>query len=220
MSALLQPAKNSLLNLIVPLESALEFVEDDLPEIAFREIKKDLSNLIGQLIELSATFSAGRLLREGLKVTLVGRPNVGKSSVFNSLVSLDRAIVTDIPGTTRDSLSETISIQGVPVLLTDTAGLRVSEDIIESLGVERTRRIIADADLVIVVIDGSQPQMPEDQEILIDIATSPHIVAVNKCDLASFKQNKLVLGDERATTIISVSSKTVAGLDSLRTSIL
>ncbi|TMC19160.1 MAG: GTP-binding protein, partial [Chloroflexi bacterium] len=106
------------------------------------------------------------------------------------------------------------------VLLTDTAGLRVSKDIIESLGVERTRRIIADADLVIVVIDGSQPLMPEDIEILIDITNSPHIVAVNKCDLASFKQNKLVLGDERATAIISVSAKTGAGLDSLRTAIL
>jgi tRNA modification GTPase len=220
MSALLQPAKNSLLNLIVPLESSLEFVEDDLPEIAFREIKKDLSNLISQIIELSATFSAGRLLREGLKVTLVGRPNVGKSSVFNNLVNSDRAIVTDIPGTTRDSLSETISIQGVPVLLTDTAGLRVSEDIIESLGVERTRRIIADADLVIVVIDGSQLLMSEDLEILNDITNSPHIIAVNKCDLASFKQNELVLGDEKATAIISISAKTGAGLDSLRTAIL
>jgi tRNA modification GTPase len=220
MSALLQPAKNSLLNIIVPLESSLEFVEDDLPEIAFREIKTDLLNLINQVTRLSSTFGAGRLLREGLKVTLAGRPNVGKSCLFNSLVGSDRAIVTDIPGTTRDSLSETVSLDGIPVLLTDTAGLRVSEDIIESLGVERTRRIIVDADLVVVVIDGSQLLMPEDREILIDIADSPHIIAINKCDLLSFKQNEFDLRDEKATAIVNVSAKTREGLDSLRTAIL
>jgi tRNA modification GTPase len=220
MSALLQPAKSSLLNIIVPLESALEFVEDDLPEIAIRELNSNLLNLIDQLTNLSSTFSAGRLLKEGLKVTLVGRPNVGKSSIFNDLVASDRAIVTDIPGTTRDSLSETISLQGVPVLLTDTAGLRVSEDIIESLGVERTKRLIADADLVVMVIDGSQPLMLEDQEILADIADRPHIVAINKCDLVSFKQNELNLGDRKATSILNISAKTGAGVDSLRAAIL
>jgi tRNA modification GTPase len=220
MSALLQPAKDFLLNIIVPLESSLEFVEDDLPEIAFREIKTNLSNLINQVTGISSTFSAGRLLREGLKVTLAGRPNVGKSSLFNSLVELDRAIVTDIPGTTRDSLSETVSLQGVPVLLTDTAGLRVSEDIIESLGVERTRRIIADADLVIVIIDGSQPLMTEDREILIDMADKPHIIAINKCDLLSFEHNGLDLKDEKASAIVNVSAKTRAGLDLLCTAIL
>lgn len=219
-SALLQPAKDSLLNIIVPLESSLEFVEDDLPEIAFRQIKTDLLNLINQITELSSTFSTGRLLKEGLKVTLVGRPNVGKSSLFNALVGLDRAIVTHIPGTTRDSLNETISLQGIPVLLTDTAGLRVSEDIIESLGVERTRRIIADADLVVVVIDGFQPLMAEDREILNDIADSPHIIAINKCDLLSFKQNELDLRDQKANAIVNVSAKTREGLDSLRTAIL
>jgi tRNA modification GTPase len=220
MSKLIQPAKDSLLNIIVPLESSLEFVEDDLPEIAFRKIKTDLLNLISQITGLSSTFSAGRLLREGLKVTLAGRPNVGKSSLFNALVELDRAIVTDIPGTTRDSLSETVSIQGVPILLTDTAGLRASEDIIESLGVERTRRIIADADLIIVIIDGAQPLMAEDREILIDIADRPHLIAINKCDLLSLEQNKLDLRDEKAGAIINVSAKTREGLDSLCMAIL
>jgi tRNA modification GTPase len=220
MSRLIQPAKDSLLNIIVPLESSLEFVEDDLPEIAFREIKTDLLNLINQVTGLSSTFSAGRLLREGLKVTLAGRPNVGKSSLFNALVELDRAIVTDIPGTTRDSLSETVSIQGVPVLLTDTAGLRASEDIIESLGVERTKRIIADADLIIVIIDGAQPLMAEDREILIDIADKPHLIAINKCDLLSFEQNKLDLRDEKASAIINVSAKTREGFASLCMAIL
>lgn len=215
MSALLQPAKNALVDIIVPLESSLEFVEDDLPEVAFRGITTDISKLIDELAKLSETFRAGRFLKEGLKVSLVGRPNVGKSSLFNKLVMSDRAIVTDIPGTTRDSLSETISLQGIPVLLTDTAGLRASEDIIESLGVERTRRVIADADLVVVVIDGSQPLMPEDYEVLNNVADKPYLIAVNKSDLGPFQPNNLNFEDQKATSITSVSAKTGAGLNAL-----
>jgi tRNA modification GTPase len=220
MSALLQPFKDTLLNIIVPLESSLEFVEDDLPNVAFNEIRAKLSNLINQIIELSTTFNTGRLLKDGLRVTLVGRPNVGKSSLFNRLVASERAIVTDIPGTTRDSLSETLSLQGIPIQLTDTAGLRVSRDPIESLGVERTRRVMAEADLVVIVIDGSQPMMPEDQEIIIDIVDIPRIIAVNKCDLVPFNPSNLNLRDTSVIPVVGVSAKTGLGLDSLRHAIL
>jgi tRNA modification GTPase len=147
LSSLLQPIKEALLEIIVPLESSLEFVEDDLPDVAVDRISQKLSDLINQLEKLAATFRAGRLLRDGLKVTLVGRPNVGKSSLFNSLLVADRAIVTSVPGTTRDTLSEVINIKGIPVLLTDTAGVRSADDEIEALGVERTRRAMADANL-------------------------------------------------------------------------
>lgn len=219
LSAYLQPIKDVLLDIIVPLESSLEFVEDDLPEISINQIKIKLSGLLKKLEELIATFSTGRLLRDGLKVALVGRPNVGKSSLFNGLLASDRAIVTDVPGTTRDSLSETIILNGVPVLLTDTAGVRESKDAVESLGVERTRRAIADADLVIVVLDGSQLLTKEDREVLNEVERSSYIIALNKCDLTSFKDSEIHLNNKRVVAL-SVSAKTGMGFDALRTAIL
>jgi tRNA modification GTPase len=217
LSARLQPIKDALLDIIVPLESSLEFVEDDLPEVAVNTVKVKLVALIKDIEALASTFRSGRLLREGLRVTLAGRPNVGKSSVFNKLLLADRAIVTDIPGTTRDSLSEPISLRGVPVLLTDTAGVRASADRIEALGIERTRQAMADADLIVVVLDGSEALTGEDEEIFSDVAQSLHIVALNKSDLDSFHPN----GYERdGAPVIAISAKTGAGLDDLRAAIL
>jgi len=219
LSARLQPLKDALLDIIVPLESSLEFVEDDLPEIAADAIKEKLTSLILEIETMASTFSSGRLLRDGLRVTLAGRPNVGKSSVFNKLSLVDRAIVTDVPGTTRDSLSELISLEGIPVLLTDTAGVRDSVDRIETLGIERTRRAMADADLIVLVLDGSQPLTREDQDVFDEVAESPHIIALNKSDLDSFNLN----GFERiseASPLIAVSAKTGAGLEALRAAIL
>ncbi|HEX8136421.1 MAG TPA: tRNA uridine-5-carboxymethylaminomethyl(34) synthesis GTPase MnmE [Pyrinomonadaceae bacterium] len=219
LSARLQPIKEALLDIIVPLESSLEFVEDDLPDVAFATLKVKLAALIGELETLSNTFRSGRLLREGLKVTLAGRPNVGKSSVFNSLLAADRAIVTDVPGTTRDSLSEVISLQGVPVLLTDTAGVRASADKVESLGIERARRAMADADLIVVIVDGSEPLTSEDEEVFADVAASPHIIALNKSDLDSFAHNGFKVNGE-GSPVVHISAKTGAGLEALRAAIL
>lgn len=216
LSSYLQPIKEALLDIIVPLESSLEFVEDDLPDIAISRINANLSALIEKIDRLAATFRSGHLLKDGLKVTLAGRPNVGKSSVFNGLLSSERAIVTDVPGTTRDSLSEVISIEGVPVLLIDTAGIRTTDDKIENLGVERTRRAIADADLILVILDGSELLTDEDKEVIAEVQHLPHLVALNKADLESFKLNGL-LND---IPVIPVSAKTGAGLDDLRTAIL
>jgi tRNA modification GTPase len=219
LSARLQPTKDALLEIIVPLESSLEFVEDDLPQIALERISLQLTNLIRSLDELATTFRAGRLLKDGLKVALVGRPNVGKSSVFNRLLASDRAIVTEIPGTTRDSLSELLNIDGVPVLLTDTAGMREANDPVEHLGIERTRRAIADADLVLFVLDGSQPLADEDEAIFTDIAESKYLIVLNKSDLESF--NKLIcdgIGDNSKR--VAVSAKTGEGLGVLRAAIM
>ena len=136
--------------------------------------------------KLANTFSRGRLIREGLKVTLVGRPNVGKSSLFNSLLGRSRAIVTEVPGTTRDTITESIALDGVPVILTDTAGLRLSDDRIESIGIDKTKREAADSDVLIVVIDGAEPLTDDDRTVLKDVAGQPHIVAINKSDLPTF----------------------------------
>ena len=219
LSTRLQPIKDFLLDIIVPLESSLEFVEDDLPEIAFNHLNERFSELLQNLHDLTSTYRAGRLLRHGLRITLVGRPNVGKSSIFNSLLAHDRAIVTDVPGTTRDSLSELISLQGIPVWLTDTAGVRVSADMIESLGVERTRRAVADADLAILVLDGSQPLTREDEEVFTEVSETPHLIALNKCDLDSFKPD--IFGSaNKHFSVVAVSAKTGAGLEDLRAAIL
>ncbi|MFL6207742.1 MAG: tRNA uridine-5-carboxymethylaminomethyl(34) synthesis GTPase MnmE [Pyrinomonadaceae bacterium] len=217
-SVRLQPIKDTLLDIIVPLESALEFVEDDLPKIMLERIGEQLSNLIQRLEALAVTFRSGRLLKEGLKVALVGRPNVGKSSVFNSLLRSDRAIVTAIPGTTRDSLSELISIQGVPILLTDTAGVRPSDDPIESIGIERTRRAMADADLVVLVLDGAQALTEEDCYILAEVRKNKYLIALNKSDLQTFAASNL--DDLNLAGYISISAKTGAGLDDLRVALL
>ncbi|MBD0369376.1 MAG: tRNA uridine-5-carboxymethylaminomethyl(34) synthesis GTPase MnmE [Pyrinomonadaceae bacterium] len=218
LSNYLQPIKDALLDIIVPLESSLEFVEDDLPDVAVGRITQSLSELTEKVERLTATFRAGHLLKDGLKVTLAGRPNVGKSSVFNSLLSSERAIVTDVPGTTRDSLSEVVSIEGIPVLLVDTAGVRTTEDKVENLGVERTRRAIADSDLILVILDGSEPLTVEDKEVLAEVGDLPHLLAVNKSDLESFSLNGLLA--EASVPVIPISAKTGAGLDELRGAIL
>jgi tRNA modification GTPase len=218
----LTPAKEELLEIIVRLESSLEFVEDDLPAIAAETIITSLEKLSADLSRLRSTFSTGKLLRDGIRVALVGRPNVGKSSLFNSLVGHGRAIVTSIPGTTRDTLTESIGINGIPVMLTDTAGIRTSTDEIETIGVERAKREAADADLLIVVIDGSESLRDEDRFVLKEVASMRHVVALNKSDLRTFSTANFSEGKaaSRCSAVISVSAKSDAGLEALRTAIL
>lgn len=213
LSARLQPIKDTLINIIVLLESSLEFVEDDLPAITLAQISEQLASLTQRLDELANTFGSGRLLKEGVKVVFVGRPNVGKSSIFNALLEIDRAIVTDIPGTTRDSLSELVNMQGVPVLLTDTAGVRTSPDVIESIGIERTKLAMADADLIILVLDGTQSLTVEDLNLLADVRNSKYLIVLNKNDLAAFSLN--ILDGFKNADIVSLSAKTGTGLDTL-----
>lgn len=218
----LTPVKEQLLEIIVLLESSLEFVEDDLPAVASQKIIESLKTLEIDLSRLRSTFSTGRLLRNGIRVALLGRPNVGKSSLFNMLVGHGRAIVTGIPGTTRDTLAESIGVDGFPVLLIDTAGIRRSVDEIESMGVERARREAADADLLIVVIDGSEQLRDEDRFVLAEVSELRHIVALNKSDLPSF--STVTFDQQRSSAnrsaVVTVSAKSEAGLASLRTAIL
>ena len=219
----LQPAKDELLRIVVRLESSLEFVEDDLPQLEQDEILRALSSLRSDLRSLADTFVRGRLLHEGLKVALVGRPNAGKSSLFNSLLGHDRAIVTEVPGTTRDTISEPVGWDGIPVTLIDTAGMRETTDQVELLGVARTRRAAADADLIVIVLDGAQPLTAEDRLVLDDAANKRHVVALNKSDLPNFSsqqvQNK-VDGINGQSTTIAVSALTQDGIAQLRAAML
>ena len=218
LSNTLQPIKDELLEVIVRLESSLEFVEDDLPAVEYDHISNALQNIRLRLARLTETFGRGRLIREGIRVTLVGRPNVGKSSLFNSLLGHSRAIVTSIPGTTRDTISEAIVLGGMPVLLTDTAGLRTSSDEIETIGIDRTKREAADSDLVIVVMDGSEALTSEDRRVLSEVSNQRHVVAMNKSDLPTFDAQRTQAGSHDPG--IPVSARTNAGLEQLRTAIL
>lgn len=211
----LQPIKDELLDIIVLLESALEFVEDDLPKYQIDITKQKLSEISGKLEKMAGTFKAGKLLREGLKVALVGRPNVGKSSLFNALLGQDRAIVTEIAGTTRDQLHEKFTINDIPISLIDTAGLRETSDTVESIGVERAKRAMADADLVIVLLDGSENLTSEDKEILSQTENLNRFIAINKNDL---QQNNLNLNSR--SKIIYISAKTGENLEVLKNAII
>jgi tRNA modification GTPase len=217
LSNALDPFKQKLIEVIVLLESALEFVEDDLPAPQVNQLDETLVSVIAGVNRLSQSYSAGRLLQDGARVAITGRPNVGKSSLFNSLVRSERAIVTDVPGTTRDTLSELIDISGVPVVVTDTAGLRETSDNVETLGIERTHRAMGDADLVLVVLDGSTEVGPEDRELLDRTAETRRIVVWNKSDLPAFRSSSRCVPGVEA---INVSARTGEGLPNLHSAIL
>lgn len=216
----LQPIKSELLNVIVILESALEFVEDDLPATQAATIRNRLSHLSIQVGEIADTFKAGTLIREGLRVALVGRPNVGKSSLFNALLGSERAIVTDIAGTTRDQLHERFTIGDIPISLIDTAGLRETDDTVEIIGVERSRRTMADADLVLVMVDASEDLTDEDREIIASVQEQPHLVVVNKIDLQHETASLESKIDDKSPKFVHISAKTGEGLDELQKAIV
>lgn len=225
----LQPIKDELLDVIVILESALEFVEDDLPETQGESIKTKLGEIAKEIDKIAATFKAGKLIRDGLRVALVGRPNVGKSSLFNALLGSDRAIVTDIAGTTRDQVHERFTIGDIPISLIDTAGLRDTTDTVESIGVERSRRTMADADVVLVLLDAAEDLTTEDQEIIDSVRDVPHLIVLNKSDkpeaisvselTSTFIRKASNLREAHGPKIIATSAKTGSGLDQLQLAI-
>jgi len=222
----LQPIKDDLLNVIVVLESALEFVEDDLPEVQAEGVKTKIAAIAAEIERLASTFKAGRLIREGLRVALVGRPNVGKSSLFNALLGSDRAIVTEIAGTTRDQVHERFTIGDIPISLIDTAGLRETTDMVESIGVERSRATMADADIVVVMLDASVQTSDEDREILASVKDLNYIVALNKIDkVPSTDVDRIVAAENSSLAylrerLIPLSAKTGEGLDDLKHNIV
>jgi tRNA modification GTPase len=179
------PFKEKLLELIALMEAGIDFAEDDVSVAAAAEIAARIEPIRDGLAQLAASFQYGSLVAGGLKLAIVGRPNVGKSSLFNRLLEQDRAIVTEIPGTTRDLVSETAAIGGIPVKLYDTAGIRVSTETVESLGIERSFQAMADADLTLVVVDGSEP-LEEADRALIERAQRQgrYLLVANKRDLA------------------------------------
>jgi tRNA modification GTPase len=205
----IRPIKEQLVELIALLEAGIDFAEDDISVAPSAEILRRLNPIADALAALAATFDYGKLVHAGITLAIVGRPNVGKSSLFNRLLKQDRAIVTDIPGTTRDLVSEVAAIQGIPVRFVDTAGIRAGQDLVETLGIERSYQAMADADVTVVVVDLSAPMDAEDVA-LIDRAKlqGRWILVGNKSDLprASSPQDDF----------IAVSALTGDGIELLR----
>ena len=226
------PAKQQLLELIALLEAGIDFAEDDLAVAPQSEITRRIDQIRPALSELEATFAHGRILHDGLTMAIVGRPNAGKSSVFNALVERDRAIVTAIPGTTRDTVTERIALGGIPLELVDTAGLREAADEVERLGIARSREALADAAIVLIVIDasaiGPAGALHEEERRLVDaVQGRSALIALNKHDLVAHAPD---LTGQDATdenvlegidlTVIETSAVTGEGIAELREAIL
>ena len=183
LSRRVQPAKQKLVELIALLEAGIDFAEDDVEVTPDEEIVTRMDTIAGELSELARSFEHGRMVHAGLRLAIVGRPNVGKSSLFNRLLERERAIVTATPETTRDLVTDRLSLGGIPVELVDTAGLREAKDEAEAIGVRKTREILAEADVVMVVLDASVPLRDDEGELIASLAGRRALVVHNKSDL-------------------------------------
>lgn len=198
--------RDRVLPLLAHVEVGLDHSDEDHPFLPPAELEKACAEVLTLIETLLASARLGKILREGLRVAIVGRPNVGKSSLLNALLKEDRAIVTPIPGTTRDTLEESVNWDGIPVVLTDTAGLREGLlDPVEKIGMDRARRAVEGSDMVLAVFDGTQQRTDEDDKVLKLIKGKTHLKLLNKCDQPSLRQE----GDLR------ISAKTGTGLDQL-----
>jgi tRNA modification GTPase len=208
----IRPAKEQLVELIALLEAGIDFAEDDISVAPVQEILVRLDSIEQALAALASTFDYGKLVHSGITLAIVGRPNVGKSSLFNRLLEQDRAIVTDIPGTTRDLVSEVAAIHGIPVKFVDTAGIRAGQDMVETLGIERSYQAMADADVTLVVVDLAAPIHPDDLALIEHARRQGRWILVgNKADLPR--------ASELAGDFIAVSALTGEGIEGLRESI-
>ncbi len=211
------PIKQSLVDLIALLEAGIDFAEDDVDVAPQSEIAGRIDALTPPLTALEASFARGRIVHDGLTLAIVGRPNAGKSSLFNLLVERDRAIVTATPGTTRDTVTERISLDGIPLELVDTAGLRESLEEAEQLGIRRSREALADASLVLVVLDATQTLNEEEHRLLAAVQGRPALAAINKSDLTRME---LSAGELAGIPAVQTSALTGQGVPELRDRIL
>lgn len=175
--------RDKILAMIAHLEAAIDFPEDDIEEVTAQDVKKMAVEELQAVDHLLASAHTGMILREGLQTVIIGKPNVGKSSLLNAMLRQKRAIVTDVPGTTRDSIEEFVNIKGVPLKIIDTAGIRDTQDVVEKIGVEKSRALLLKADLVLLMLDASQPLSAEDRELLSLLAEQKTVVILNKTDL-------------------------------------
>ena len=219
LSRKLEPLKRGLTDIIASLEAAVEFVEEDLALEGRDLLAAKLEGILEEVGRWIDSFRRGRIVRNGFSLAVVGRPNVGKSSVFNALLAEERSIVTEVPGTTRDLVSEIVSIEGIPVRLIDTAGLREGQDPVEQLGVERSLRALSDVDAVLLVLDPNRPWCAEDEQVRRRLTELSCLAVFNKSDLAAVWTDQEKRRFEAIAADAEVSALTGAGIESLRRSI-
>lgn len=207
--------REDLTDILVDLTVNIDYPDEDIEEMTYEKLTSSVRNVKEKISELLSTADTGRIIREGLSVSIVGKPNVGKSSLMNVLMGENRAIVTDIPGTTRDIIEESMIIKNIPVVITDTAGIRDTEDIIEKIGIEKSMTALSRADLIIFVIDASRPLEEEDMRIMSHVSGRRAIVLLNKSDKGLAADRALIEKELPSAVIIETSVTGGRGIEEL-----
>ena len=212
LSKAISEIENELLNAIINIEVVIDYPEYDIDEVQGVDSKKELLNIKEKLEKLKDSFNQGKILKDGIKTVILGKPNAGKSSLLNAILKEDRAIVSNIEGTTRDTIEEFVNINGISLKLIDTAGIREASNEIEKIGVQKSTKMAENADLILAVFDSSKPLEKEDKEILEIIKNKNAIILLNKSDI---KNNEKIDIDSDKYNVIGISAKTGDGLDEL-----
>ncbi|MBR4903985.1 MAG: tRNA uridine-5-carboxymethylaminomethyl(34) synthesis GTPase MnmE [Selenomonadaceae bacterium] len=211
--------RQAILNSTAHIEATIDFPEDDLDDVTLAEVDKNISAQIDRLNKFLANRMTGKILREGLETAIIGKPNVGKSSLLNFFAKTERAIVTDIPGTTRDSIEEFVNVGGIPLKIIDTAGIRNSSDAVEKIGIERAKNCAQKAELILALFDGSRPIDDEDEEIFKLLTDREAIILLTKIDLPQVTTAAQIAKKIPAAQVIEISLKSGAGTDKLLSAI-
>ena len=213
----LRALRRSLVDVIVNLEAVIDYPEEDIEDVTYNKVTDTLDITCTEIERLLSHAHTGKILREGLRTVIVGRPNVGKSSLLNALLREERAIVSEYAGTTRDVIEEQLLIDGVPLVLADTAGIHATEDFVEKIGVERSLKLMQDAELVICVVDGSQGLKSEDEEILKAAESKACVIIVNKSDLTQLADISVLENRFGKEKVLTLSAKTLTGVEEFTT---
>lgn len=211
--------REELISIIASVEASIDFVDEDIEFISRDEMGKRIDRTVDEIEALITTADEGRIYKEGIATAIIGKPNVGKSSLLNALLKEERAIVTPIPGTTRDVIEEWVNIKGMPLRILDTAGIRHTEDLVEIEGVKRSRDAIKRADLILLLIDGSNKLNDEDKRLMQEVSDKRLIVLLNKSDLPSLVKKNDIANILPENELVAISALTGEGVDSLKTAI-
>ncbi len=212
--------REKIMDIMVNIEANIDYPEYDVEEVSNKDAENKLKEIENELIKLSKTFENGKILKEGVKIAIIGSPNAGKSSLLNSMLKEERAIVTDIAGTTRDIIEEQISIEGIPFKVIDTAGIRDAKDKIEQIGIEKSKKAANEADVILAVFDSSVPLNDEDREILNLLKHKKSIIVLNKTDLKQIINNECKEIQDVNTEVINISLKNNEGLEKIYESLV